>query len=176
MMGSLSGGLATMGCGVPYALAAKFALSRPAGHRPGRRRRHADELASTALITIAKYWQQWADPRLVVLVLNNRDLNMVTWEQRGTAGDPKFDASQDAARLSLCRYARAARPARHPRRPARADVGPAWDEALAADRPVVLEMVTDPNVPPLPPHVTVKQAQVLHVGAAARATRRRWRR
>jgi pyruvate dehydrogenase (quinone) len=93
-------------------------------------------------------------------VLNNRDLNQVTWEQRAMVGDPKFDASQDLPDFPYARYAELIG-----FKGIRVDspdaVGPAWDEALAADRPVVLEAVTDPNVPPLPPHITIQDAKAL---------------
>jgi pyruvate dehydrogenase (quinone) len=110
------------------------------------------------LITIGKYWQRWSDPRLVVLVLNNRDLNQVTWEQRAMAGDPKFEASQDVPDFPYARFAeliglqgiRVDRPDQ---------LGDAWERALGADRPVVLEATVDPDVPPLPPHITFKQAK-----------------
>nr|WP_276320228.1 thiamine pyrophosphate-dependent enzyme [Corallococcus coralloides] len=111
------------------------------------------------LITVAKYWKEWKDPRLIVLVLNNRDLNQVTWEQRVMAGDPKYAASQDLPDFPYAKYAgslglkglRVDRPDR---------LAAAWDEALAADRPVVFEAYTDPDVPPLPPHITVEQAKM----------------
>ncbi len=157
MAGSVSGTLATMGCAVPYAIAAKFAHpDRPVVALVGDGAMQMNGLSE--LVTIAKYWRRWADPRLVVLVLNNRDLAYVTWEQRVQAGDPKFDAAQQLpdlpyagiAELMGLRGIRVEAPER---------VGPAWAEALAADRPVVLDMVTDPNVPPLPPHITIKQAR-----------------
>jgi pyruvate dehydrogenase (quinone) len=165
MMASLSGGLATMGSAVPYAAAAKFA--------------HPDRVAiaiagdgamqmsgNTGLITIAKYWWQWADPRLIVLVLNNRDLAFVTWEQRMMEGMPKYEATQDMPDFPYARYAelvglrgiRVSRPE---------EVGPAWDEALAADRPVVLEAYVDKNVPILPPHL--KPEQLAKLAEALRA-------
>ncbi|HLH92253.1 MAG TPA: thiamine pyrophosphate-requiring protein [Xanthobacteraceae bacterium] len=157
MMASLSGGLATMGPGVPYAIAAKFAHP----HRPvialvGDGAMQMNGM--NGLITIGKYWERWSDPRLVVLVLNNRDLNQVTWEMRAQSGDPKFDASQSIPDLPYARYAellglKAIR-VDDPNR-----IGAAWDEALRADRPVVLEAITDPNVPPLPPHITLKHAK-----------------
>jgi pyruvate dehydrogenase (quinone) len=110
------------------------------------------------LITVAKYWQKWADPRLVVLVLNNRDLNQVTWEQRVLAGDPKFLASQSLPDVRYHRYAELLGLngifVDDPER-----IGAAWDEAFAADRPTVVEFYTDPNVPPLPPHITLEQAR-----------------
>jgi pyruvate dehydrogenase (quinone) len=157
MKASVSGTLATMGCAVPYAIAAKFAYpERVAIALAGDGAMQMNGLAE--LITIAKYWERWSDSRLVVLVLNNRDLNQVTWEQRVLEGDPKFEASQVLPDFPYARYAeliglrgiRVDRPE---------DVGPAWDDALAADRPVVLEAVVDPEVPPLPPHITFAQAK-----------------
>jgi len=159
MMASLSGTLATMGPGVPYAIAAKFA--------------HPDRLVvalvgdgamqmngMSELITIAKYWKRWSDPRLIVMVLNNHDLNQVTWEQRAMEGDPKFDASQDLPDVPYARYAELLG-----LKGIRVDdpdqVGAAWDQALGADRPVVLEAITDPNVPPLPPHISLEQARAM---------------
>ncbi|MGZ5619475.1 MAG: thiamine pyrophosphate-requiring protein [Methylobacter sp.] len=157
MMASLSGGLASMGPGVPYAIAAKFA--------------HPDRVAVALvgdgamqmngineLITIGKYWQRWSDPRLVIMVLNNRDLNQVTWEQRAMEGDPKFEASQDLPDFPYARFAELVglrgycidQPEQ---------LADAWDRALSADRPVLLEVYTDPNVPPLPPHITFEQAR-----------------
>jgi pyruvate dehydrogenase (quinone) len=157
MMASLSGGLATMGPGVPYAIAAKFA--HPDRHVIAMVGDGAMQMNGVSgLITIAKVWRQWGDPRLIVMVLNNGDLNQVTWEQRAMAGDPKFAASQDVPDFPYAGYAqllglngiRVERPE---------DVGAAWDAALASDRPTVLEMVTDPDVPPLPPHITAKNAK-----------------
>ena len=157
MMASLSGGLATMGPGVPYAIAAKFAYpERPVIAMVGDGAFQMNGM--NEVLTIGKYWKRWADPRLVIMVLNNRDLNQVTWEQRVMDGDPKYVASQDIPDYPYARYAEDAglRGLRvdHPD-----DVGPAWDEALASDRPVVLDVYTDPDVPPLPPHVSFKQAR-----------------
>ncbi len=157
MMASLSGTLATMGPGVPYAIAAKFAFpSRVAIALVGDGAMQMNGL--NGLITVAKYWQEWSDPRLIVLVLNNRDLNQVTWEQRVLTGDPRFEASQSIPDFPYARYAddlgllgiRVDTPDQ---------IGPAWDRALAADRPVVFEAITDPNVPPLPPHISLEQAR-----------------
>jgi len=156
MLASLSGNLATMCPGVPYAIAAKFAFpKRPVIAMVGDGAMQM--LGNNGLISIAKYWQRWEDPRLIILVLNNRDLNMVTWEQRVMSGDPKFNASQDLPDFPYARYAellglkgiRMERPD---------DIVPGWEAALAADRPVVVEAITDPNVPPLPPHITFEQA------------------
>ena len=120
MMASLSGNLATMGPGVPYAIAAKFAYpDRPVIALVGDGAMQMNGI--NELITIAKYWQQWSDPRLVVLVLNNRDLNQVTWEQRAMEGDPTYEASAGDPRLPVRALRRADRPARHPRRRARRD-------------------------------------------------------
>ena len=157
MMASLSGSLATMGPGVPYAIAAKFAFpSRVAIAMVGDGAMQMNGI--NGLITISKYWKEWSDPRLVVLVLNNRDLNQVTWEQRALAGDPRFPGSQSLPDFPYARYAeslglvgvRVDRPD---------DIASAWDHVLHADRPAVFEAITDPNVPPLPPHISFEQAK-----------------
>ncbi len=155
MMGSLSGGLATMGPALPYAFAAKMAHpGRPVIALVGDGAMQM--LGLNALVTIAHHWRRWADPRLVVMVLHNGDLNMVTWEQRASAGDPKFEDSQALPAFPYAEYARLLGLSG-----LRVDqpeaVAPAWEQALACDRPIVLEMVTDPDVPPLPPHVTARQ-------------------
>jgi pyruvate dehydrogenase (quinone) len=156
MMATLSGNLATMGPGVPYAIAAKFAWpDRVAIALVGDGAMLMNGI--NGLVTISKYWEEWSDPRLIVLVLANRDLNQVTWEQRVMNGDPKFQPSQEVPDFHFARYAemlgltglRVDQPEQ---------IGSAWDEALAANRPVVIEAVTDPEVPPLPPHITFKQA------------------
>jgi pyruvate dehydrogenase (quinone) len=157
MMASLSGGLATMGPAVPYALAAKLAYpERVAVALSGDGAMQM--IGINALVTVAHRWRQWSDPRLVVLVLNNSDLNMVTWEQRVSAGDPKFEASQALPAFPYADYARSL--GLNGVRVDRPDaLGAAFDQAFQADRPTVLDVVTDPNVPPLPPHVTRKQAK-----------------
>jgi pyruvate dehydrogenase (quinone) len=159
MFGSVSSTLASMGCAVPYAIAAKLAHpQRPVIAFAGDGAMQMNGL--TELITAAKYQHRWSDPRLIFLVLNNRDLNQVTWEQRAMVGDPKFDASQDLPDFPYARYAELLG-----FKGIRVDspdaVGPAWDDALAADRPVLIEAVTDPNVPPLPPHITLENAKAL---------------
>lgn len=157
MMASLSGNLATMCPGVPYAIATKFAYpDRVAIALVGDGAMQM--LGINGMITIAKYWRQWSDPRLIVLVLNNHDLNQVTWEQRVMAGDKRFNASQDVPEFNYAAYAqllgltgiRVEDPER---------IESALDEAIAATRPVVLDVVTDPNVPPLPPHINFNQAK-----------------
>jgi pyruvate dehydrogenase (quinone) len=157
MMASVSGGLASMGCGVPYAIAAKFAHpDRPVIALVGDGAMQMNGI--NGLITIEKYWRQWSDPRLIIMVLDNRDLNQVTWEQRAFAGDPKFMGSQELPEFPYARYAEllgfTGIVMRKPE-----DVGAGWDEALAADRPVLIEAHTDPEVPPLPPHITFEQAK-----------------
>lgn len=157
MMASLSGTLATMGPAVPYALAAKFAYpDRPVIACVGDGAMQMNGI--NALISIAKYWRRWASPKLIVLVLNNRDLNQVTWEQRVMAGDPKFRGSQELPDFPYARYAEMLE-LRGIKVDQPEELGRAWDEALAADRPCVLEAHTDPEVPPLPPHITVEQAR-----------------
>jgi pyruvate dehydrogenase (quinone) len=157
MLGSLSGNLATMCPGVPYAIAAKFAY--PERVVIGLVGDGAMQmLGNNGIITISKYWKQWQDPRLIIMVLNNRDLNQVSWEMRAMEGDPKFEASQEIPDFPFARYAellglkgiRVDKPE---------DVGKAWDEALAADRPVIFEAYTDPNVPTLPPHISFDEAK-----------------
>jgi pyruvate dehydrogenase (quinone) len=105
------------------------------------------------LITISRYWRQWSDPRLIVLVLNNRDLNQVTWELRALGGSPRFPPSQDLPNFPYARYAELLDlEGIYVDDPGH--VGHAWDQAFAADRPVVIEAFTDPDVPPLPPHIS----------------------
>jgi len=157
MMASLSGNLATMGPGVPYAIAAKFAYpERTAFALVGDGAMQMNGI--NGLITISKYWQEWSNPALIVLVLNNSDLNMVTWEQRVMLGEPRFEASQDLPQFDYAQYAenlglkgiRLTDP-KH--------IAAAWDEALASDRPVIIDAVCDPEVPPLPPHISMEQAK-----------------
>jgi pyruvate dehydrogenase (quinone) len=157
MKASLSGTLATMGPAVPYAIAAKFCYpDRVAIAIAGDGAMQMNGL--NELITISKYWKEWSDPRLIVLVLNNRDLNMVTWEERALAGDPKFEATQDLPDFPYANYAKSLG-----LDGIRVDdpgaLGAAWDRAFAADRPFVFEAMTDPDVPPLPPHISLEQAK-----------------
>jgi pyruvate dehydrogenase (quinone) len=156
MKASLSGNLATMGPGVPYVIAAKFCWpGRPAIALVGDGAMQMNGI--NGLITIAKYWRQWQDPRLIVAVLNNQDLNQVTWEQRVLAGDPEYETTQDIPEVNFAEFARqlglGGIRIENPE-----SIEQAWDEALGADRPTVLDFVTDPDVPPLPPHITVEQA------------------
>jgi pyruvate dehydrogenase (quinone) len=157
MRGTLSGTLATMVCGVPYAIGAKYAHpDRPAYALVGDGAMQMNGI--NELITIAKYWRDWADPRLVVAVLHNNDLNQVTWELRGMGGSPQFLPSQQLPDFPYAGYARSLglggilveKPDQ---------VAAAWEEALAADRPCLVEFVTDPAVPPIPPHATWDQIE-----------------
>jgi len=157
MMASLSGNLASMGPGVPYAIAAKFCHpGRPAVALVGDGAMQMNGM--NALITVAKYWERWSDPRLIVCVLNNLDLNQVTWEQRVLNGDPAFAASQEIPDVRYADYAESlgldGRRVEDP-----SGIADAWEYALSADRPVVLDVRTDPDVPPLPPHITLEQAR-----------------
>jgi pyruvate dehydrogenase (quinone) len=157
MMASGSGNLATMGAAVPYAVAAKFCFpERVSIALTGDGAMQMNGL--NGLITASKYWKEWKDPRLIVLVLNNRDLNMVTWEQRVMAGDIKFEASQNLPEFNYAQYAEnlGFRGIRVDHPDALAD---AWAQAFAADRPAVLDVLVDGDVPVLPPHITLEQAK-----------------
>ncbi len=159
MKASLSGNLATMVPGVPYAIAAKFAYpDRAAVAMVGDGAMQMGGMAE--LLTAAKYYKTWADPRLVILVLNNEDLNQVTWEQRAMEGDPKFEASQDIPYVPYHAWAdliglKGIKVDRS------ADIADAWREAFAADRPVVIDAMTDPEEPPIPPHVSFEQMKAM---------------
>jgi pyruvate dehydrogenase (quinone) len=157
MMASRSGTLATMGPAVPYAVAAKFCHpDRVVIAIAGDGAMQMNGL--NEIITISKYWQEWSDPRLIILVLNNRDLNMVTWEERVLAGDPRFPASQSVPDFPYAEYAKSL--GLDGVRVDRADdIAGAWERAFASTKPFVFEAVTDPNVPPLPPHITLEQAK-----------------
>ncbi len=155
MRGSLSGTLATMGPGVPYAIGAKFGHPRrPVIAFVGDGAMQMNGMAE--LITIKRYWQEWADPRLIVAILHNNDLNQVTWEMRAMAGSPKFAESQDLPDVDFAAFAASlglnAMAIKDPD-----ELGDAWRNALAADRPTVLDVFTDPNMPPIPPHATWDQ-------------------
>jgi pyruvate dehydrogenase (quinone) len=156
MDAALSGTLATMCPAIPYALAAKLAHpDRPVIAAIGDGAMQM--LGNAALIDLAHHRSRWSNQQLVVLVLHNNDLNQVTWEQRVLSGDPKLDASQVLPDFPYAEYARMI--GLHGVRVERPqEVGPAWDEVLAADRPAVLEVITDPEVPPLPPHIRFEQA------------------
>ncbi len=172
MMASLSGNLATMGPGVPYSIGAKFAHpDRPVIACVGDGAMQMNGI--NGLITIAKYWKTWKDPRLMIVILVNLDLNQVTWEQRVMSGDPKFEGSQDLPYVDFAGFAeRLGLKGISIEKPA--DIGPGLREALAADRPCVVAVTTDPEVPPLPPHITFKQARGFVV-SMAKGDPHRWR-
>jgi pyruvate dehydrogenase (quinone) len=154
---SLSGGLASMGAAVPYAIGAKFAHpDRPVVALVGDGAMQMNNMAE--LITIAKYRDRWADQRLVTCVFNNEDLNEVTWEQRVMNGNPRYDASQDIPDVRYSQFAEQIG-LKGLFVDAPDDLASAWDEALAAERPVVLEVKTDPEIAPLPPHISFKEAK-----------------
>jgi pyruvate dehydrogenase (quinone) len=157
MKGSLSGGLASLGAGVPYAIAAKFAFSERmviAFMGDGAMQMNG----INEMITVKKYWREWKTPHFIVLVLNNQDLNQVTWEERVQLGEGKTLSTQSIPDFPYAKYAELlGLKGIYVDDPGR--IGAAWDEALAADRPVILEVRTDPNVPPLPPHITMKDAR-----------------
>jgi pyruvate dehydrogenase (quinone) len=165
MMASVSGKLATMGSAVPYAIAAKMAHpDRPVLAIVGDGAMQMN--GNAELVTVKQYRKRWSNPNFVVMVLVNRDLNQVTWEQRALAGDPKFAAAQDVEDFPYAGYAellgfkgiRVERPE---------DILNAWKEAFAEPGPVVIEFVTDPDVPPLPPHITFAQARAFMSSVAS---------
>ncbi|MPY81419.1 MAG: thiamine pyrophosphate-requiring protein, partial [Actinophytocola sp.] len=157
MRGSLSGTLATMGSGMPYAIGAKFANpARPVIACVGDGAMQMNGMAE--LLTVAKYYRQWDDPRFICLVLHNNDLNQVTWEMRAMEGIPKFSETQVIPDISYAEFAELAGlraiTVHNPD-----DVAAVWDEALASDVPVVIDAIVDPEVPPLPPHVEFADAK-----------------
>ncbi len=157
MHGSLSGGLASLGACTPYAVAGKFAYpDRPVIGFIGDGAMQMNGM--NVMITVSKYWRGWSNPTFIIMVLNNQDLNQVTWEERVQLGEGKTESTQSIPDFPYAKYAellglkgiRCDDPEK---------IGAAWEEALAADRPVILEMICDPNVPPLPPHITLKDAK-----------------
>ncbi|HET6940885.1 MAG TPA: thiamine pyrophosphate-requiring protein [Sphingomicrobium sp.] len=156
-MASLSGGLASMGAAVPYAIGAKFAHpGRPVVALVGDGAMQMNNMAE--LVTIAKYKDRWPDGRLVTCVFNNEDLNEVTWEQRVMNGNPRYDASQGIPDVRYSQFAELIG-LKGIYVDAPEQLASAWEEALANDGPVVLEVKTDPEIAPLPPHVSLKQAR-----------------
>ena len=157
MMGSLSGGLASLGAATPYAVAAKFAYpKRPVIGFIGDGAMQMNGL--NVMITVGKYWKEWADPRFIIMVLNNQDLNQVTWEERVMLGDGRTPSTQSIPDFPYAKYAELIglngfycdEPDR---------IADTWRAALASDRPCIVEFRADPDVPPLPPHITLKDAK-----------------
>ncbi len=182
MKASLSGNLATMGPGVPYAIGAKFAFpDRPVIAMVGDGAFQMNGM--NEMITVKRYWERWSNPTLIFCIFNNQDLNQVTWEQRAMAGDPKFMGSQFIPEIPYAKYAELAG-----LKGIRCDngdlMGGAWDEALRADRPVVLEVVVDQEIPPLPPHIKTTEAKKMakamakgdpeRVGVMESALKQKW--
>ena len=157
MRATLSGTLATMGPGMPYATGAKFAHpDRPVFVLVGDGAMQMNGI--NELITIAQHYREWTDPRVVVGVLNNRDLNQVTWELRAMVGSPDVPFAQHIPDFPYAGFAQSlglggikvTDPGR---------VGEAWEQALREDRPCVVEFVTDAAVPPIPPHADLDQME-----------------
>lgn len=180
MLASVSGGLASMGCALPYALAGKLAWpGRPVFALVGDGAMQMNGI--NTLIGVADRWRDWADPRFVVLVLNNGDLNLVTWEQRVMGGDPRFEASQCLPQFPYADYARMLG-LEGVRVEDAARVASAMEQAVAARTPIVIEIMADPEIPPMPPHIGAGQlAAYMRAlrkdaagGAALRATLKQW--
>ena len=157
MKGSLSGGLASLGAATPYAVAAKMAFpDRPVIGFIGDGAFQMNGM--NVMITVSKYWKQWSDPRFVIMVLNNRDLNQVTWEERVASGVGKTESTQSIPDLPYHKYAELL--GLHGifvNDPDKLAAG--WEEALSCGKPCVLEVYADPNVPPLPPHISLQDAK-----------------
>jgi pyruvate dehydrogenase (quinone) len=146
-----------MGPGVPYVIGAKWAHpDRPTIALTGDGAMQMNGLAE--LITVSHYWREWSDPRLIVAVLHNNDLNQVTWEMRSMEGSPKFVESQSLPDVDYAAFARSLG-LQGINIDSPDALGAAWDQALSADRPTVLDVRCDPNVPPIPPHTTFAQAK-----------------
>lgn len=159
MKAMLSGNLATMVPGVPYAIAAKFAFpDRVSIAMVGDGAMQMGGMAE--MLTALKYYKSWSDPRLIILVLNNEDLNQVTWEQRAMEGDPRFEASQGIPYMPFADYADLIG-LKGIKVTTASEIEGAWEQAFAADRPVIIDARTTPDEPPIPPHVTVKEAEAL---------------
>jgi pyruvate dehydrogenase (quinone) len=161
----LSSTLASMGCGLPYGIAAKLAApGRPVITLTGDGAMQMTGLAE--LVTVAARWRDWADPRFVVCVLNNRDLAEVSWEQREMEGEPRFATSQQLPEVPYAGYAELLG-LRGLRVTSPDDLPAAWDTALAADRPVVIDAVVDPAIPLLPPGRPFEKVKGMYAGLAA---------
>ncbi|MFI5911777.1 thiamine pyrophosphate-requiring protein [Dactylosporangium sp. NPDC051541] len=157
--------LACMGCGLPYGLAAKLAApGAPVVVLTGD---GAMQMAGLAeLVTVAARWRDWADPRFVICVLNNRDLAEVSWEQREMEGEPRFAESQRLPDVPYAQWADLLG-LRGVRVTDPGEVDEAWWQALHADRPVLIDAVTDPAIPLLPPLQDEEQVRPMYEGLAA---------
>jgi pyruvate dehydrogenase (quinone) len=169
MMASLSGTLATMGPAVPYAIAAKFAYPERAvvavlGDG-------AFQMGGMAeLLTVKRFWESHLRPGaapLVFCVFNNQDLNQVTWEQRVLSGDPRNPATQQIPDFPYAKYGELVG-FKGLRCEDGEQIAGMWKEALSTtDTPVLCEVVTDRETPPLPPHINLEQARKM-AGAVAK--------
>ena len=149
--------MASLGAATPYAVAAKMAFpDRPVIGFIGDGAMQMNGL--NVMITVGKYWQSWKDPRFIIMVINNRDLNQVTWEERVSSAKARRRSTQSIPDFPYHKYAELiGLKGIYCEDPEK--IGAAWDEALASDRPVIMNMRADPNVPPLPPHITLKDAR-----------------
>ena len=167
MKGSLSGSLASLGAATPYAMAAKMAY--PDRVVIGTIGDGAMQMnGMNVMITVSKYWKEWSNPHFILMVLNNRDLNQVTWEERVQLGDGKTESTQSIPDFPYAQIRGAARAEGHLLQRSR-EVGAAWDEALAADRPVILEFYTDPERAALAAAHHAEGRRALHDHDAERA-------
>ncbi len=157
MMGNLSGRLATMIAAMPYAIAAKFAFpERPVVCTIGDGA--FQMLGMNGLLTVKRHWPEWSDPTFIVLVLHNDDLNQVSWEMR-EAGDPRYDTSQLVEDMDYAEYARLLGLEGIRVDDPDAGRGPRGIAPLPHRKPVLLDVLVDKNVPPLPAHITFEQAK-----------------
>ena len=153
---SLSGNLATMGSAVPYAIAAKFAFpDRLVISMPGDGAMQMNGI--NELITVHRYWKEWSDPRIIFFVLNNQDLNQVTWEQRILSGSPRNMETQPLPNFAYAQFGETLG-FKGIRVNSPDQVEDAWRQAINADRPVVFEAMANGDVATLPPHISREQA------------------
>jgi pyruvate dehydrogenase (quinone) len=161
MRATVSGGLATMGCAIPYAIAAKLAYpDRPVVACVGDGAMQMNGM--NELLTAMRYAAEWQDPRFIVLVLDNSELASVTWQMRVMDGEPKYSAAEDLPRFDYAAFAELAG-FRGIRVQHRSQIEAAWDDALSSDGPVLIDVITDPNLVPLPPHVDLKELEALGI-------------
>ena len=160
----VSGYLASMGCALPYGISAKLdAPDRPVVALVGDGAMQMNGLLE--LITVSQRWRDWDDPRFVVLVLHNGDLNEVSWEQREMEGEPRFAESQRVPSFPYAAYAELLGLV-GVRVTESAHVSEAWRTAFAADRPVLIEAVVDRSVPLLPPNLDDEKAETVNAALA----------
>jgi pyruvate dehydrogenase (quinone) len=147
-MYSLSGTLASMGNGLPYAMAAQIAY-------PGRQVvLFVGDGGFSMLMAEFANCVRYNLPIKVVIVKNN-SLGMIKWEQMVFLGNPEYGCELHP--IDFAAFARACGATgltvEDP-----AECGAVLDQALATAGPVIVEAVVDPFTPPMPPKVTAKQA------------------